>query len=413
MAFLSNKLQREYKIEYVGKPFKSVSIYPKAIATKKLSEFSESEKKHLTRKGFRWYLYYSFWNPDLSKFVKQPPIYAAINQNYPGFDERYQAIRTYQKALVLELEAGYNPYDEKEASPMTSTAIEKAKQYRQTTMNENTFVDFCIKVAALERYLSKKRLLSMPITEVKKSHITDLLTQKAKETSAATRNSYKASISSLFSALVELDYIPHNFVKDIPNIKTRPKAHKVFTSTQRKEIFTTLKETRPDLLFFIQFFTYSVIRPIEAMRIQVKDINADFFYLNEGKAELGRQKSIPKILAGLIPDLSGSNPDFYLFGRDGYPGLWPVSDVRRREVYTKRFNRYVKKPFNLSREYTMYGFRHTLISEVFNKILAETGNFETALQETQKITEHRSRQALMKYLRSINAVKREDYSKYL
>lgn len=416
MDSLTKKILIEYEFEYKGELYKGVNIYPKILTEKSVSEFTPYEKKKLTRKGFRWYIYFSFRHPETGKFVRQKPRYFNINQDYPSFKKRYHAIHLFLKAVKKHLADGYNPYEEIEVKDevTTSQAFEKALRIRENTMSAKSYKGFLFFISGFEKYLRKNGLWNKPVELVKKKVVVSFLNHKMQTSTKATRNTYKANLSSLFTAMEDLELIDRNFIKNIPNEKVKPKAHKTYTREQVEKIFNYLETNDPTLLFYIKFFSYCVIRPVEANRIKVKDVNLKdrFFYLDDGKKIRNKEKSIPKLLLEEFPALELLDGEMYLFGQTGFPAFWDADELQRRNTYTRRFRK-VKKHFGLPMEFTMFGFRPTIISFMFNRLLKETNSLEKALEETQKITEHRTRESLLKYLREINALKREDYSRLL
>ena len=105
LVLLGNTKKNTFNLK---KKYTNVCIYPATIANK--NKFSQQEKTYLTRKGFKWYLYYSyFYN---GKMVRQPPIYLSLNRDYKKFDDRRSEILKAQKALISLLEDGYSPYQD-------------------------------------------------------------------------------------------------------------------------------------------------------------------------------------------------------------------------------------------------------------------------------------------------------------
>jgi len=77
-----------------------------------------------------------------------------------------------------------------------------------------------------------------------------------------------------------------------------------------------------------------------------------------------------------------------------------------------RFKKVVKDYFKLGSDYTMYSFRHTFITKLYNELVKQYALFE-AKSRLMLITGHSSMSSFEKYLRDIDAVLPEDYSKYL
>ena len=56
----------------------------------------------------RWYVYYSFRNPETDKLERQTHIYAGVNK-FKTLRERKNAIKILAQAVENILESGYNP----------------------------------------------------------------------------------------------------------------------------------------------------------------------------------------------------------------------------------------------------------------------------------------------------------------
>ncbi len=50
-------------------------------------------------------------------------------------------------------------------------------------------------------------------------------------------------------------------------------------------------------------------------------------------------------------------------------GVWETEEKNRREFFTKHFNKIVKPQFKLTKDQTIYCFRHTSITKVYKMLL--------------------------------------------
>ncbi|HET8839131.1 MAG TPA: site-specific integrase [Flavobacteriaceae bacterium] len=405
MASILHRIISEYSIEYF---FKNPRIYPKSVGTRAVSDFSKEEKDLLEKK--RWYVYYSYFNPKTQKFEKQPPIYARINKDFPDFNLRYKAVHRLRRATKGLLEDGYNPFTDRivpEDEPISiKDAIAEVKERKKKILKETSYATFLSHINAFSDFLAEKNLWQKPITKLDRKTIKSFLNKL--DVSNRTINNYKTDISSLFTEMVRLDYIEHNFVDKIPNLKTDSTAHAVYTQKEQDLIFDHLEKYDPDLLFFIKFFTFTITRPIDACRIKIKDLDFENKCVFTTNKKIQNQKRVlPQILIDDFPDLSGFDKNSFLF-----PGA-SDSAMNRAKQISKRFSTVRDKLGFEKRKYTMYGFRHTIISRIFNKKLKETGNFEKTVSETMAITQHSTRKSFFSYAKSINLLAPEDYSEYL
>ncbi|MHC9159063.1 tyrosine-type recombinase/integrase [Ornithobacterium rhinotracheale] len=80
------------------------------------------------------------------------------------------------------------------------------------------------------------------------------------------------------------------------NLKSTPKSHKIYTSEQVEKVFEALKDDAP-LRFYILMVSYCFLRPVEACRLQVKDIYLkERIWTIDSKNKKGKRKRIPDIL---------------------------------------------------------------------------------------------------------------------
>jgi len=68
----------------------------------------------------RWYVYFSYRNPDTGKMKRQAPIHVS-NSKSTTKAERYELLNAYRKALVKFLEDGLSPYDDNELTHILPT----------------------------------------------------------------------------------------------------------------------------------------------------------------------------------------------------------------------------------------------------------------------------------------------------
>lgn len=408
----------------------------------------------------RWYVYFSFRDPETGRLKRQTPIYGDANC-YKTKEERIVVLSVYKNLLLDLLKKGFNPYkdntelykklnnkkSEYKASEMTisnagrpivhdvpkergATNENITNQQGETTLEKAFEIDFEIKseilktssqrsynshISVFKKWLKDNYSELEYIEQVDKPIVVeflDYILTKSKS-SARNRNNYRASLSSLFSTLEERELVQVNFVKKTKVYNTSPTRNKSYTVNQQKEIFDYLQNEDTTLLLFIKFVSYNFLRPIEVCRLRVGDINIDENTLSfKAKNSAFKTKIIPKILSKELPDLSKLGKDDFLFTPEGIGGKWNGSDDTKRNYFTKRFKKVVKKRFSLGEEYGMYSFRHTFISRLYSELVKGSSPHE-AKSKLMQITGHSSMRALEAYLRSIDAELPEDYSKMI
>jgi integrase len=365
----------------------------------------------------RWYVYYSYRNPATDKLERQTPIYAGVNK-FKNLKERKNAIKILAKAVENILENGFNPYDE-DSVPVDESknysipdAITFSLELKKNTLKDNSFRDYRIRIKSFEKWLLANGFENRYITEVNKKTIVTFLNSVLSTTSAKNRNNTRAILSMFFQSLEDNDIIPDNFVKKINVLKSNPERNKTYSSKQEVDIFNYLKSNDELLLLFIQFISYNHLRPVEVVRLQIKDVNVkDRRIYVRAKNKAVKVKIIPEILLSTLPDLEKFHPESYLFTPNGIGHEWATNETDKRDYFSKRFKK-VKDSLGLGKDYGLYSFRHTFITKLYHEFVKNSTPFE-AKSKLMLITGHETMVALDKYLRDIDAVLPEDYSQHI
>ncbi len=401
MSKLLNRLRTEYLTEYELKKYTTPSIYHGG----KTFDLSK-----------RWYVYYSFRDPSTGQMERQTPLYNNINKDFKTVASRMKALKILAASLLELLKSGYSPYENEEGESIYSSfsAIDFALVLKKESVNKKTFDDYQNKINVFKRYLKRKNLDSINIQDLRKSHIIDFLNEILIKNSPSTRNSYRRVISSIFGVLADNEYIQNNFVEKINVLKAAPERNKTYELQKVDEIYKYLEDNEPHLLLLVKFVSYNFLRPVEACRLQVKDLELNSkppILRVRAKNKPVKTKIIPSIIVDELLKLNLSNPDHYLFTNKGV-GPSELNEDKRRSYFTKKYKKKVKDQLKLDDDFTIYSFRHTFITKLyreFRKTMSETETHD----KLRLITGHSTLQALQSYLRDIDAVLPEDYTKYL
>lgn len=364
----------------------------------------------------RWYVYYSFRNPATDKLERQTPVYSGVNQ-FKTVQERKKAIKILCKAVAKILENGFNPYldgDSIEETPKYNIpdAVLFVLNLRKISLKENSYQDFRIRIKSFEKWLLNNGFENRYITSVNKITVINYLNLVLKNTSPKNRNNTRSNLGMFFTTLEDNEIIPINFIPKIKILKAIPERNKTYSTKQKKDIFAYLLENDKLLLLFIQFVSFNNLRPVEIVRLRIKDINIkDRLVYVRAKNKPVKIKIIPEILLSELPNLDNYKPENFLFTPDGIGGEWNTSETNKRGYFGKRFKK-IKTVFDLGEDYGMYSFRHTFITMLYNSLVIGSTPFE-AKSKLMLITGHNTMSALEKYLRDIDAVLPDDYSEHI
>ena len=401
---LLKKMQKKY----------TISFYTGGKNVNQWKDLSKSEKTKALNKS--WYIYWSFRNPKTYKLERQHNLKFGVNR-LKTLKERIQFLELHKKGLIEAIENGYSPFnlnsfeDEKKVHTIKE-ALELAYEHCTLSVSRITSKDY---LHTKNQFLDFLRYdQTKDINDLTKSVVLKFLNKKLKETSARTRNNSKASLSALFTIMEnKLNLIDRNFIKDIGNEKTKPKTDRTFTRKELKDIVEYLKNNDPYLLMYIRFVAYSFLRPVEVNRLRVKDVNLEeslLFFKAKNKPQ--KTKRIPSIFIEDVKamNLHLYNKEYYLFTLKDRPAEWNTDDNTRRDAFSKRFKK-VKNKFNLGKEYGLYSFRHSFITNLFRYLrTTENKSYSESIKELQPITGHETQQALEMYIHKIDADIPEDWS---
>lgn len=388
----------------------------------------------------RWYVYFSFRNPETDKLQRMKNVYGKTNQ-YNTKEERFSVLTVYRKKLLELLKRGYDPFGDntllytnlnglrvpklqltkvevieennKESSLSIKEAFDFGLKLKEKLINSTTKRGYQNKVKQLLTWLDKHHPKTKSISLLNKKILTEFLNDVLNNTSARNRNNFRTELGSILQVLEDNEIVSENSIKKINVLKSKPKRHKAYSEELKTDIFNFLSKEDAHLLLFIKFASYSFMRPIEVSRIRIGDIDLENRTVQfRAKNSSLKTKIIPEILWNELPDLSKMNKSHFLFAPEKIGGEWEAESENRRSHFTKRFKRVVKEPFKLSEFYTIYSFRHTYTVKVYRELRKAYAPFE-AKSRLMLITGHTSMTALEKYLRDIDAELPEDYSEML
>ena len=388
----------------------------------------------------RWYVYFSFRNPETDKLQRMKNVYGKTN-NYKTKEERLTVLTVYRKKLLDLLKRGYDPFGDntllynnlnghqvpklqltkveaveqnnEESSMSIKEAFEFGLKLKEKLINSTTKRGYQNKVKQFLTWLDKHHPKTKSIRLLNKKILTEFLNDVLNNTSARNRNNFRTELSSIMQVLEDNEKVSENLLKKIPVLKSKPIRHKAYTEELQSEIFNYLCQEDGILLLFIKFASYSFMRPIEVSRIRVEDIDLENKTVQfEAKNSSLKTKIIPEVLWSELPDLSKMKKNHFLFTPKKIGGDWDAESGSRRDHFTKRYKRVVKEHFKLNENYTIYSFRHTYTVKVYRKLRKSYAPFE-AKTRLMLITGHTSMTALEKYLRDIDAELPEDYSEML
>lgn len=174
-----------------------------------------------------------------------------------------------------------------------------------------------------------------------------------------------------------------------------------FTKYQIELMKEYMHENDPYLWFICSFIYYTMMRPSEIRRIKVMDIDMDRRrIIIHGKNAKGKKRDLLPIVPALYAqlekmDLDYCNPTDYLFGCHGKP-----SEEKMGENFMGKHFKIVKDHFNLHKDHTLYGFKHTSVCNWYK--------VEHDIVKISKMCRHCDIKMTARYLKSLGLLNDEN-----
>jgi hypothetical protein len=321
----------------------------------------------------RWYISYHYLNPKTGKFQRFRE-YSNLNRIH-NLKQRRTALYALLQARQKLLDRGVSPFDEINEDTILENVgaklrtlgecIDKALEHKKLHQSDLSYKSYKSRINHFKKYLTDNRLINLNPTEIGRRHIIDYLDIRTyqENISGKTRNNLLIDIRSLFSCMMEFDYITTNPASLIKKVSELSEKNEFYKKDALLSVDKWLAKNNPYLHIYCKFIYYSFLRPCELVRLQVKDIDLHEMVINvpANKSKTGKAQTV-KIMDVLKPEiekmkLDSYPPDFFIFTSKKRPHSKPSS----REYFTKKFKS-LKDELKLSKNHTMYGLKHTGIS---------------------------------------------------
>lgn len=410
-----------YVNEYVRKTIVVVNKMSENYTKPILYIPKDSNGKPLLGKGNYWYVSFYYKNPLTNEFNWDRPI--IIKKGINRFKKISQR-KAFGKELLIELEKllqeGWSPYENTEFTPENNKqkltiveALNYALEHKTNEVKQSTIEDYKNRKDNFISWLISKNLQHIYIDELTGVHFSSYLNFVSKTSSNRNVNNHKSVISALLTKLVNDGVLKNNIVLPIKNRPSKPKMHKAFTRKEIERLKIYLKKNDPYLYYFMSVAAYSFLRPVEVLRLKVKDIDLNNWTISV-ETKTDNLEIIP-IINTIRPIFEGFelhkyNKDDYVFTKHEHPGKWETKLERYKVGYIAKKFKKTREILNLDFENTLYGMRHTFAIDLYKHFTNKGLNKQEAILKMMPITRHDSEAGLKNYLRSINAFKVEDYS---
>lgn len=359
----------------------------------------------------RWYVDYISINPNTGKPVRKRA-YGYINKEKDP-DKRYELLLQLKYEIEAEITSAIigDKIDNDAALTPTNSMkyfIQAFLKAKKKVLRKNSTRTYQTTMRELQKFLSKKNLLLKHPALVKRDTINEFKYHYENKVGNRTINNQLNTVRTLFNFIMDEydNVLIKNPCKGVPKLNSRSEKNVAYTTEQLTKIGAYLREHDPYLHHFIMFIGMGFLRPGDILNLKVKDIDftQNTITVSAGNTKTARRMN-KKMLSAFSDyikaiGLQNADPEFYVFGNKCKPGPKKCHDL----FFRRRFRK-VKVKFNLSRLHTLYGFRHTFISNLLDN--------KANAHEIMKYTGHEDMKAFQAYARSVLDKPAEDLSSFI
>lgn len=353
--------------------FSFLTKYGDKMGTK--VKYRHYKPARLYDKGAKWFVYYSYLNPETGK-MQRFKVYENINSIKDIGDKREYAMLLKQ-AVNMELSTGFNPWEENELKVAAKkwTLVQGINYFKQNLHTRG------LRKRSIQTYESVIRFMYEAFQDVLQKDIQEITRQQIdnglrniyikKKWSNTTFNNNLTFVRSIFNYLIEADILQSN-----PAVKIKPLPENITKNKYFDDVtFKKIKDNAdPELLEFLLFLYHTGTRPNEARQLTYEHINHDSRLLMVPASISKNKKDDYVPLSQYI--LDKYKGEGLIFGT-------PVN------YYSKKFNA-LKSKLGLPAGVNLYSIKHTRAVH-----LAQDGASPYAIMQ---LFRHSSLDITMRYL---------------
>lgn len=346
-----------------------------------LSENLEEIKKYrpaALRTGKEWFVEYYVYRPDTRAMARKKIMLDHIKK----VTERRAYASGLIRRLNAELEKGWNPFiaEENSKSYMLLTRVQddfmklNRKKFAQGDIREATILSYESYSKKLSEFIQKKKYSEMYVYSFNKDFVIKFLDYIYDDLnlSSRTRDNYLKFMRLFSNYLVERGFIKVSAADSVTVLgksKRVAKNRTVVPADTMKKVSEFLEKNNKNFLLASQILYFCMIRPKEMTHIKISHIDLErsviFIPGETAKNYKDAVVTIPESLNTLIREMGLlDNPnDYYLFSH----GFKPGTDRIRETLFSKYWDRYVRKALNLPLSVKFYSLKDTGITDMIRK----------------------------------------------
>ena len=294
----------------------------------------------------------------------------------PDYQKRLTEGTALANALHKKLQDGWNPtnrpaFVHKEKLTLNK-AIDFALEKKKGSVTEITYRNYRNSANFFKETAKDLYFDDLDIEKIERFHIKTILEQIHEEREWTNKNFNKnlGYIKSLFTELVEWEYVKTNFCRDIRSKKEiKTEGYILPKDVDKRKIFAHLKEIDYNFFVFCCIEYYLGIRPKEILCLKCKDVDLEDGFIRipaiHTKDKAPRAVPIFPAVLKLLEQIDLSEKDYYLFGRPKPYGcrfhkaeyFCPNPSSIKRDTATRKWKQYIIDGLGI--DVKCYSLKHT------------------------------------------------------
>lgn len=373
---------------------------PKTIhSTPKVCHFNYDIKK-------QWYVHFRMNDPITEK-RKQFRFSLGINY-VKNKQERIYEANALCKVLKEKLADGWLPFTTPEVEYDTLySALQGVTIIKWESLRPRTKHSYRVVLDIFYEWIKRKGYDDLNPTEFTSNEAMQYMDYLStdKKLTGRTWNNRLSSMKIFFNYLVDRDLIAKNpFRKIKKQQESKSTRNYAYSEKELETLFPHLHTHHRQLYYFCRFVYALYVRPNEAARLQIKDVNFSNWTINIypdiSKTKRYRVSIIPDSYKPMFEEmnLQSYQSDYYIFSKGCKPG----------EAYNPSFDKLTPKlkkiiiKLGINPMCTMYSFRHSGIIKLYTLLKFNT-------YECMQITGHTEMASFQNYLKSLGFAQNESF----
>lgn len=316
----------------------------------------------------RWYVY--FHQRDETGEMRMVKKKSGINTG-SSVRERMFLAKALAEEINTQLSAGRNFFGLENLNSRKKSLIEVMHQMleiKKDSIRHRTWRSYKYAIDSMQGFLVHTKIEDAEpgfINNYQAQCYCDYL-MKVRKLKGKSFNSLKGDITMFFNMMLAREIItknPFSAIKKLPEVAGK---HIAYTSEEWEKIQSYLGANHPNIQLFTQFVYYTFLRPVELLRLQVKNVDEKnsviHIYGNQSKNKKSESVVIPDYFMPVIKaiNLNQYPGDYFLFSKGFSIGPTAIG----RNNITIKF-REVLNILGFSSEHTLYSCKHSGVSNAY------------------------------------------------